>query len=73
LAQVVYSAAALEGFERIIESLLDASPSAVGDAVSQIRDAIRMLERHPAVGRRYRARTQVPVSPAQIERSNDWA
>jgi plasmid stabilization system protein ParE len=52
LAQVVYSAAALEDFERIIEFLLDASPSAVGDAVAQIRDAIMMLERHPAVGRR---------------------
>ena len=52
MAQVVYSAAALEDFERIIEFLLDASPSAVGDAVAQIRDAITMLERHPAVGRR---------------------
>lgn len=52
MAQVVYSAAALEDFERIIEFLLDASPSAVGDAVAQIRDAITMLERHPSVGRR---------------------
>ena len=52
MAQVVYSAAALEDFERIIEFLLDASPSAVGEAVAQIRDAITMLERHPAVGRR---------------------
>jgi len=43
---------ALEDFERIIEFLLDASPGAVGDAISQIRDAISILERHPSVGRR---------------------
>ena len=52
MAQVVYSAAALEDFERIIGFLLDASPGAVGGAVAQIRDAIAILERHPSVGRR---------------------
>ena len=52
MAQVVYSAAALEDFERIIEFLLEASPGALGDAVAQIRDAITILERHLSVGRR---------------------
>ena len=52
MAQVVYSAAALEDFERIVEFLLEASPSAVGDAVAQIHDAVTILERHPLVGRR---------------------
>jgi plasmid stabilization system protein ParE len=52
LAQIVYSSEALEDFERIIDFLLNASPGAVGDAVSQIRDAISILERHPSVGRR---------------------
>jgi len=52
LAQVVYSSAALEDFERLIEFLLETSPDAAGDAVARIRDAISILERHPAVGRR---------------------
>jgi plasmid stabilization system protein ParE len=52
LAQVVYSAAALEDLERLIEFLLEVSPGAVTDSIAQIRDAVSILERHPAVGRR---------------------
>lgn len=52
MAKVVYSAEALADLERIIEFLLESSPTAAAGALSQIRSAITILEAHPRVGRR---------------------
>jgi plasmid stabilization system protein ParE len=55
LAQVVYSAAALDDLERIMEFLLETSSaqSALG-AIDQITKAIDILSAHPRIGRRTR-------------------
>ena len=51
-ARVVYSAEALADLERIMEFLLESSPAAAAGALSQIRSAVTILERHPRIGRR---------------------
>jgi plasmid stabilization system protein ParE len=55
LAQVVYSAAALDDLERIMEFVLEAAPaqSALG-AVDQTTKAVDILSAHPRIGRRVR-------------------
>lgn len=56
MARVVYSAAALEDLERIVEFLLEASsPQSAAAALEQIRKAIDVLAAHPRIGRRVRA------------------
>jgi plasmid stabilization system protein ParE len=54
VARVVYSDAAIEDLERIVEFLLDASPRSAVAAVRQIRSAIVVLGTHPRIGRRVR-------------------
>ena len=52
MAQVIYSDEAFSDLERIIESLLEASPEAAPQALEGIRSAIDILEAHPFIGRR---------------------
>lgn len=53
MARVIYSREAFEDFERIIEHLLDTTPSTASAALEQIRSAISILEVHPRIGRRF--------------------
>ena len=52
MAQVIYSAEALDDFERIIEHLLAYAPASATGAIERIRSAIEILEEHPEIGRR---------------------
>jgi plasmid stabilization system protein ParE len=52
LAQVICSDEALADFERIIEFLLDASPSSAGEIAANIQSAISILADHPLIGRK---------------------
>jgi plasmid stabilization system protein ParE len=52
VARVVYSAAALADFERIIEFALQAHPTSAPEMVTRIRTAVEILETHPLIGRR---------------------
>ncbi len=52
MARVVYSAAALEDLERIVDFLRDTSPDSALEALMQIRSAITVLGSHPRIGRR---------------------
>lgn len=54
MARVVYSDAAIEDLERIVEFLLDASSRSALAAVRQVRSAIEVLGAHPRIGRRAR-------------------
>jgi plasmid stabilization system protein ParE len=54
VARIVYSAQALGDLERIVEFLLDASPQAAQQAVTQITEAVSILRSHPRIGRRVR-------------------
>ncbi len=52
MAQVIYSAEALDDFERVIEHLLTYSPSSASAEVGRVRSAIAILGDHPEIGRR---------------------
>jgi plasmid stabilization system protein ParE len=52
LAQVIYSDEAFADFERIIEFLLETSPSSASDIVASIQSAILILAEHPLIGRK---------------------
>jgi plasmid stabilization system protein ParE len=52
LAQIIYSEEAFVDFERIIEFLLEASPSSASDIVASIQSAILILADHPLIGRK---------------------
>jgi plasmid stabilization system protein ParE len=52
LAQIVYSDEAFADFERIIEFLLDASPSSASQIVANIQSATSILADHPLIGRK---------------------
>lgn len=52
MAQVVYSARALDHIERSIEFLLAQNPSAASAAAAAIRSAVENLAAHPLVGHR---------------------
>lgn len=54
MARIIYSRAALEELERIVDFLLQTSPDSALDALIQIRSAIAILGRHPRIGRRVR-------------------
>ncbi len=55
MAQIIYSDEAFADFERIIEFLLDASPSSVDEIVASIQSAILILANHPLIGRKRNA------------------
>jgi plasmid stabilization system protein ParE len=55
VARVVYSAAALEDLERLVDFLLESSPTAAAGALEQIRSAVEVLSAHPRIGRRVRS------------------
>jgi plasmid stabilization system protein ParE len=52
VAQVIYSTEALADFERIIEHLLEYSPTSASATLGRIRSAIEILQDHPEIGRR---------------------
>jgi plasmid stabilization system protein ParE len=55
MARVVFSAAALEDLERIVEFLVEAaSPDSAVAAIDHIRTAVAILATHPRIGRRTR-------------------
>lgn len=54
MARVVYSAAALDDLERLVDFLLQTSTRTGADALRQIRTAIEVLGAHPRIGRRVR-------------------
>jgi len=55
VARVVYSAAALEDLERLVDFLLQSSPAHAAAALAQIRSGVEVLAGHPRIGRRVRA------------------
>jgi plasmid stabilization system protein ParE len=52
VAEVVYSARALENLERALESVANDNPKAAVAAAAAIRSAVENLATHPLVGRR---------------------
>lgn len=52
MAEVVYSARALQDIERAFRFLLDENPAAALDAVAAIQTAVDNLKAHPLIGRR---------------------
>jgi plasmid stabilization system protein ParE len=52
VAQVVYSARAVEHIERAIERMIGENPAAAVAAVTAIRSAVENLAAHPLIGRR---------------------
>jgi plasmid stabilization system protein ParE len=52
VAQVVYSARALEHIERAFQFLRDKNPGAALHAVAAIQSAVDTLAAHPLIGRR---------------------
>jgi len=53
MARIVYSAAALDDLERIVDFLAEAvSADAALVAIEQIRTAVAVLAKHPRIGRR---------------------
>ena len=56
MAEVTYSARALANIERLFDFLAAENPSAAGAAAAVIVDAVKILERHPHIGRPVRGR-----------------
>ena len=56
MAAVVYSARALGDLERLFDFLVSIDPQAAINAAQVIVDAVRVLERHPYIGRAVRGR-----------------
>ena len=52
MARVVYSLAALEDLERIVDFLQQESPRSAAAALRQIASAVAILAAHPRIGRR---------------------
>ena len=52
MAEVVYSARAVEHIERAFQVLRDKNPDAVVHAVTAIQSAVDTLAAHPLIGRR---------------------
>lgn len=51
MAQVVYTEQALSDLEQIFEFLAEKNPAQATEAVLLIREALKVLERHPFIGR----------------------
>lgn len=52
MAQVIFSAEALEDLERLAEFLVEKAPEAAADTLDHALDAAGILAGHPLVGRR---------------------
>lgn len=52
MAQIIYSARALEDIERAFEFLVDRDPASAVKAADAIRHAVETLAEHPLIGRR---------------------
>ena len=51
MAQVIYSRRAFADLERVANFLREKAPHAATEAIDVICDGIRILERHPLIGR----------------------
>jgi len=51
LAELIYSKRALADLERLADFLLDTDPAAADEAIGLIEEAVRVLRRHPMMGR----------------------
>jgi plasmid stabilization system protein ParE len=56
LAAISYSARALADLDRLFDFLVSVDPAAAVGAAELIVDAVRILERHPYIGRPVRGR-----------------
>ncbi len=56
MAAVFYSARALADLDRLFDFLAARNPEAADEAAQVIVDAVRILERHPHIGRPVRGR-----------------
>jgi plasmid stabilization system protein ParE len=56
LAAIFYSARALADLDRLFDFLAAVEPAAAVDAAEVIVDAVRVLKRHPHIGRPVRGR-----------------
>jgi plasmid stabilization system protein ParE len=61
LATVAYSARVLADLDRLFDFIAVTSPSAAVNAGAVILDAVRILERHPYIGRPVRGRLREQV------------
>ena len=52
MAQIIYSDEAFADFERVIEFLLEASPTSAIEIAVGIQSAILILAEHPLIGRK---------------------
>jgi plasmid stabilization system protein ParE len=52
VAQVIYSAYALENIERVMQSLREKNPELAVASAAAIRSAVENLASHPLIGRR---------------------
>jgi plasmid stabilization system protein ParE len=61
LAALIYSERALADLERLTDFLLDTDPGAAPETIGLIEEAVRVLRRHPMMGRpvEYRLRELV--------------
>lgn len=51
MARLIYSRAALESLERLVDFLLDSDPAAALGTIDLIEGAVHTLEDHPLIGR----------------------
>jgi plasmid stabilization system protein ParE len=51
LAALIYSERALADLERLADFLLDTDPAAAPETIGLIEEAVRVLRRHPMMGR----------------------
>lgn len=51
MAIVRWAARAADDLDRVVDFLLEHAPDAAPAAIARIHEAVRMLERHPLVGR----------------------
>ena len=52
MARLIYSAAALDDFVRLVDFLIDSAPAAALNTTDLIEEALEILTRHPLIGRR---------------------
>ncbi len=58
MSTVEYSARALADLDRLFDSLAAVEPGAAVNAAAVVVDAVRILERHPQIGRPVRGRVR---------------
>lgn len=51
MAKLIYSKRALADLEKLADFLLERDPTAAGETVGLIEEAVALLKRHPLIGR----------------------